>query len=319
MPTFTPPPQTGTGLYTYTDGYEVIGCQSTIVSREDNVALTSCTGKSYIISERPHATVQVGSSTQNVGTLSSAGLYTAVSNALTSVCPTPASGSSTGCTAAATITGVSYTFNETVELKVRDIGGLDGDIDDAEGAVIKRTETSHLEKRFDIDPPMSEKETVIKSDGELVVNVLTSNYTSGDILNSMIVLAASTFAASASGKACTTVLDKQPDGAIFGRQLAIRDSAPSTVLCGATHFAGVEYTNWGLDSGEPAAFLGVELDFHEGMAEALDTAFECEEMINGFLAIVGDIFPELAPLELDSEELVAAGCEAAMTIGDLIN
>lgn len=274
---------------------------------ENNVGVTSCTGSTYTISELPHATVQVGSSTQNVGTLSSKALYTAVSNALTSVCPTPAQGSSTYCTAAATITGVSYTFNETVSIPKRDTDDLVGELNSAEGTVAKRLDIS--------PPPPPEKETVVKSDGELIVNIPTSNYTSTGILNSMIVLAASTFASSASGKACTTFLNEQADGPVDRR----RATAPSTLLCGATHFAGVEYTNWGLDSGEPAAFLGVELDFQKGMSEILDMVFECEELVNGFLAIVGDVFPEIAPLELDSEELVAAGCEAAMDIGKAIN
>ncbi|KAI9649087.1 hypothetical protein NHQ30_001654 [Ciborinia camelliae] len=312
-PTFTPPPGTNTALYSYTAGYDVIACQSSIVSMTNNVEVTSCKGLTYTISELPHATVQVGSSTQNVGTLSSAALYTAVSNALTSVCPPPSAGSSTYCTASATITGVSYTFNETVaEYKKRDTGGVFGNIDSAKANVARREETSHIEKRLDIPLPINEKVTVIKSDGELVISVPTSNYTSQGILNSMIVLAASTFASSASGKACATFLNRKADG------IATRDTAPSTLLCGATHFAGVEYTNWALDSGEPAAYLGVELDFQQGMSELLDMVFECEELVNGILEIVGTIFPEIAPLELDSEEFVAAGCEAAMQIGQAI-
>jgi len=134
----------------------------------------------------------------------------------------------------------------------------------------------------------------------------------------MIVLAASTFAGSASGNACASFLNQQSDGPA-DRRLAIRQTAPSTVLCGATHFAGVEYPNWGLDSGEPAASPGVELDFQQGMSELLDLVFECEELVNGFLEIVGAVFPEIAPLELDSEEFVATSCEAAMTIGSLVN
>lgn len=300
-PTFSPPPQTGKDLYSYTAGYDVIGCESSIVSMEDNVLVTSCTGSTHMISELPHATVQVGSMTQNVGTLSSQALYTAVSNALTSVCPTPAQGSSTYCGAAATITGVSYTFNETVIEQKRDTDDLVGELNSAEGTVAKRLGGG---------PITQVKETVIKSDGELIINVEASNYTSAGILNSMIVLAASTFASSASGNACATFLNQQFDG--FAR----RATAPSTLLCGATHFAGVEYTNWGLDSGEPAAFLAVELDFQKGMSEILDMVFECEELVNGFLAIVGNVFPEIAPLELDSEEFVDAGCEAALSIGN---
>lgn len=294
MPTFTPPPETNTALYSYTAGYDVIACQSSIVSREDNVAVTSCTGSTYTISELPHATVQVGRSTQNVGTLSSAALYTAVSNALTSVCPPPATGSSTYCTAAATITGVSYTFNDTVDVWE------------------KREVTPHNDKRVAVPELRHQKVTTVKSDGELIISVPTSNYTSKGILNSMIALAASQFAGSASDKACDTFLNKQDDG------LPTRDTAPSTLLCSATHFAGVEYTNWGLDSGEPAAFLGVELDFQKGMSEILDMIFECEELVNGILGIVGTIFPELASLELDSEEFVAAGCEAVMDIGSAV-
>lgn len=75
----------------------------------------------------------------------------------------------------------------------------------------------------------------------------------------MIVLAASIFASSAPEKICVLFLNQQSDGP--ARRLAIRQTAPSTLLCGATHFAGVKYTNWGLDSGEPIAFVGVELDF----------------------------------------------------------
>lgn len=234
-------------------------------------------------------------------------LYTAISNALTSICPPPATGSSTQCGAAATITGVSYTFNETVQANAkRDTDDLAGELNSAEGTVAKRL--------VDPDPTVSEKVTVVESDGELIVSVPTSNYTSAGILDSMIILAASTFASSASGKACDTFLNVQPDGPIDRR----RATAPSTLLCGATHFAGVEYTNWGLDAGEPAAFLGVELDFEMGMSEILDMIFECEELVDGFLAIVGDVFPEIAPLELDAEEFVTAGCEAAMDIGNSI-
>lgn len=47
--------------------------------------------------------------------------------------------------------------------------------------------------------------------------------------------------------------------------------------------------------------------------------FGCEDLVNGFLEVVGDVLPQIAPLELDSEGLVAAGCEAAMTIGYLVN
>lgn len=294
VPTFTPPPETNKALYSYTEGYDVIACQSSIVSKENNVAVTPCTGSTYTISELPHATVQVGRSTQNVGTLSSAALYTAVSNALTSVCPPPASGSITYCTAAATITGVSYTFNETIDVWE------------------KREVTSDFDKRLAIPELRHQKVTEVVSDGELIISVPTSNYTSKGILHSMIVLAASTFASSASGKACAAFLNRQSDG------LPTRDTDPSTLLCGATHFAGVEYTNWGLDPDEPAAFLGVELDFQKGVSEILDMVFECEELVNGILALVGTIFPELAPLELDSEDFVAAGCEAAMEIGSAV-
>lgn len=312
-PTFTPPPETNTALYSYTAGWDIVACQSSIVSMNDNVGVTSCTGSTYTISQLPHATVQLGSSTQNVGTLSSAALYTAVSNILASVCPTSSAGSPTYCTAAATITGISYTFNETVaEYKKRDTGSPLEDIDSSGAAVAKIEETPHIEKRLDIPLPISEKVTVVRNDGVLVVSVPTSNYTSQGILDSMIKMAASAFAGTATGGACATFLNQQPDG------LASRASVPSTLICGATHFAGVEYTNWALDVDDPAAYLGVELDFQQGMAEFLDQVFECEEVVNGILAMIGSIFPELAPLELDSEEFVGVGCEAIMEIGQAI-
>lgn len=79
------------------------------VTTDQDVAVTSCVGTPNTISIKPHATVQVGSSTQSVGTLSGSALATAISKALSSACPPRPSGGTGHCTATPTITNIHYT------------------------------------------------------------------------------------------------------------------------------------------------------------------------------------------------------------------
>ncbi|KAI9716050.1 MAG: hypothetical protein M1828_000517 [Chrysothrix sp. TS-e1954] len=198
--------------------------------------------------------------------------FTSISSALESVCPPP-SGSVTACTAAATITGVSYTHNETA-IEGSGLGG----------------ET----------PLHAQNSETIETDGELILDVLTSNYTTKAIRDGLILMAAKTFAGSASGKSCSQF-----------------DSTPPKTLCSSTRFAGVEYTNTHINADNPAAFLGVELDFHQGMSETLDEVFECVEALEGILGLFTALIPELEPIAIESTEFIELGCEAAMTIGNL--
>lgn len=73
--------------------------------------------------------------------------YTAVSNALRSVCLFLVTGLFTNCTAVATITGVSYLFNEIIQIGKRNTDDFARDIENPEGVVAKTEETSCAEKR----------------------------------------------------------------------------------------------------------------------------------------------------------------------------
>ncbi|KAI9711296.1 MAG: hypothetical protein M1820_002283 [Bogoriella megaspora] len=86
--------------YTFTDASsDVVICQS--VTYNDIGGTTSvptCAGTSATESFAPHSTVQIGIHSQNVGTLIGEALYTSVSSALNSLCPSPSpEGTLTGC------------------------------------------------------------------------------------------------------------------------------------------------------------------------------------------------------------------------------
>lgn len=75
-----------------------------IVNNED-----SCTSIEDCVIQTGAVTLEAGSSSVHVGTVTGTALYTGVSNALEEICPTPTSGSFTACkTDSATIGGVPY-------------------------------------------------------------------------------------------------------------------------------------------------------------------------------------------------------------------
>ncbi|TGO17700.1 hypothetical protein BTUL_0015g00360 [Botrytis tulipae] len=95
-----PPTTAAPYQFTYTDPYgKVELCQSTLITHLAGYTLTECKGSTAVIYNPPTASVEMGSSKVNVGTaMTGEVLFTSVSNALTSLCPTPtSSGAWTSC------------------------------------------------------------------------------------------------------------------------------------------------------------------------------------------------------------------------------
>ncbi|TVY39833.1 hypothetical protein LSUB1_G002573 [Lachnellula subtilissima] len=87
-------------LYTYTDiSKKVIECQTFTKNNFGGAEASFCVGSTAVLYEPPLATMEMGSSKVNVGTtMTGEVLYTSISNALTSLCPTPtSSGAWTSC------------------------------------------------------------------------------------------------------------------------------------------------------------------------------------------------------------------------------
>ncbi|KAF5867938.1 uncharacterized protein Bfra_007133 [Botrytis fragariae] len=95
-----PPTTAAPYQFTYTDPYgKVELCQSTLITHLAGYTLTECKGTAAVIYNPPTASMEMGSSKVNVGTsMTGEILFTSVSNALTSLCPTPTtSGAWTTC------------------------------------------------------------------------------------------------------------------------------------------------------------------------------------------------------------------------------
>ncbi|TGO28094.1 hypothetical protein BPAE_0032g00370 [Botrytis paeoniae] len=95
-----PPTTAASYQLTYTDPYSKVElCQSSSVAYLAGYTLTECKGSTAVIYNPPTASMEMGSSKVNVGTSMKGGiLFTSVSNALTSLCPTPtSSGAWTSC------------------------------------------------------------------------------------------------------------------------------------------------------------------------------------------------------------------------------
>ena len=101
MPTTSSPSATSRPYweYTSTDLYEkIIACEDTSLSDYGGFAETSCAGTSLTLYAPLSASVPIATSTHvNVGTLTSNVLYTSISNALETLCPTPTANEMPSC------------------------------------------------------------------------------------------------------------------------------------------------------------------------------------------------------------------------------
>ncbi|KAF7959507.1 hypothetical protein EAE96_001123 [Botrytis aclada] len=88
-----PPTTSAPYQFTYTDPYgKVKLCQSSSIAYLAGYTLTECKSSTAVIYNPPIASMEMGSSKVNVGTsMTGEILFTSVSNALTSLCPTPTS------------------------------------------------------------------------------------------------------------------------------------------------------------------------------------------------------------------------------------
>ncbi|KAI9688907.1 MAG: hypothetical protein M1822_001264 [Bathelium mastoideum] len=97
--------------YSFTDvSSNVVGCQSSSYAHYGGNGMqeTMCAGASLTESFAPYATVQVGKDKINVGTLAVSDVYTSISSALESLCPSATGGFIPCSTETATIGGIDY-------------------------------------------------------------------------------------------------------------------------------------------------------------------------------------------------------------------
>lgn len=109
----TPPTTSNTNywVYTSTDLYgEIVACQDTSTTEYGGYPETYCAGTSLTLYAPPSASATIATSTHvNVGTLTGEALYTSVSNALETLCPTPTGNTITSCSNdTAAVHGVDY-------------------------------------------------------------------------------------------------------------------------------------------------------------------------------------------------------------------
>lgn len=95
-------PTTNSNYWVYTStnmgNGQVVACQSTSMAYWGDVPETYCAGTSLTLYAPPSVTATIATATHvNVGTLTGAALYTSVSNALETLCPTPSNNAYTSC------------------------------------------------------------------------------------------------------------------------------------------------------------------------------------------------------------------------------
>ncbi|KAI9693207.1 MAG: hypothetical protein M1822_005203 [Bathelium mastoideum] len=199
-------------------------------------------------------TVEVGSSSVNVGSLTSLALYTSVSNALQTLCG--GDDSTTACAMGASAT-------QTIE---------------------------HVAFINENNDP---------EDGDLLVSVLDSNFSSNDIKNMMVASIATVVNASATGGNCWNVTNENENAIDY-------DPDPITYyMCNAAGFVGFQY--YSEQSG--FEYIDAYLTFQVPQSKG---EFACDEFI-GFAEMALQIFlPEMKIPEEASGAVLKLGCQAAV-------
>ena len=144
---------------------KVIACQSLVTSGVGNtIQYSECAGTSLTLFAPPSVTATIANVTHvNVGSLTADALYTSVSNALESICPTPTGNEVTSCD------------NKTFTIQDVDYWNGSGGESDTEGPLSK---------------------------GELEISAPISKYNSSQLRSALINTTAMTINSSATGPAC---------------------------------------------------------------------------------------------------------------------
>ena len=257
-------------------------CQA--CTRTTDLGPLKCTSVPNCYPETPSATIQIGTSPVQVGTLTSAALFTSISAAVSQLCPSTA----TAC-------------DEMTKIKIPDIAYIEDDN--------------------------------LISDGELLVQVASSGYNDSSRLQSLIGMAAQSFASSATGKNCADVEHAVLEGRKRDHPVLEYEKIN---LCHAGHFASPQYySQYWRKAAKPGPqdYLSVEItfgvgpgghlvcEFVEALAELVETAFTPELL--GPEQLADQEFgkssntassPEINLPGVLTVDSAAIGCEEAMSL-----
>ena len=227
------------------------------------------------------ATVELGSSVVNFGTLTSTALYTSVSNAVASLCPAASRSCSTET---ATIKGIAYVSSDV------------------------------------------EKETLLKTDGELAIFVQASQYNVSSLRDALVQSAATALQYSATSTQCKNIqytdYDTKrrrwwhPAANLISRQLYGTDWKPSqeTVsLCTGINFAGAHYYAPNVNAtnvltSEGTDYIDVATAFQVGGDADLELDLLCD-FASALIDALATLEPEFTVQDVDLGSAIGLVCK----------